>query len=484
MKNSDSLEKELRLRKLFIKLVRNKCNRDDIFYPEPSWFFDGYAKFSLDKIKTFWEDYIGRIKHRDNCVSLILSIPFCRSRCEYCSHYRWADRQKSDVDDYIRLLIREMRFFKDVFKDIKFKVFQVMGGSPSRLTEKQLKVLLAEVHKNFMIEKQAVQCFDFNPHDSSREKMKILLDFGINQISFGVQSLDPQVLRAANRGYQDYDTIKGAVHDVREFPGLERINVELLIGLRNDTPHTVLETFIKLAKLRIDSIRVYQLSPLPSYVKKYYNNSRVLFDQELAEKRRNFKRLVAPVAEELGYHFIPEDYPDQESISFDFLLKNHDPSIRRKYNFKRGKLPIDCLGIGVDSCSRISNIIYYENDGFLPSCNEKDDLEVLYRGVLLSDQRDRFSYIMTALEKDEGLSMSGYKNVFGTDIYHDFKKSLDKLKRLGAITINKNFVSLTPKTRGEEFAYLLFFLDNPTVLSGLDKLNAKRSELLSQSKKI
>lgn len=469
MTNLNFLEKELRLRKLYIKLAKKKDYEQNIFSPELHRLIGRCSKISLNEIKSLWGGYIERIKHVDNYMCLVLSIPFCRSRCEYCSHYRWTDRGESGLENYVQLLVKEMRSFNDIFKDIKFKFLQTMGGTPSRLTEKQLKDILAEIHGNFTIEKQAVQCFDFNPHDSSPEKMKILADFGFNRISFGVQSLDQDVLRAANRGYQNYDTIKKAVKDARTFPSLERINVELLIGLRNDTPQTVLETFVKLAELKIDLIRVYRLSPLPSYVKKFYNNSKDLFEQQLAGKLRIFEKIIAPVAEDLGYRFISEDYPDQENFSYDFLLKKHDPSIRRKYNFKKGGLPIDCLGIGVDSWSRISNILYYENGGFLSSYSEKDALGILYKGVFLSEQRDKYSHVMTRLEKINAVSISEYKNMFSADIREDFKEALAKLRRIGAVTITEDVISLTAKTMEERFAHLLFFVDNKTILAELGK---------------
>ena len=76
MKNSSFLEKELQLRKLFIKLVKKKADKQDIFYPEISWFLDGCPKVGLNEIKGFWEKHIDKVKYMDNWMSLILSIPF------------------------------------------------------------------------------------------------------------------------------------------------------------------------------------------------------------------------------------------------------------------------------------------------------------------------------------------------------------------------------------------------------------------------
>lgn len=383
----------------------------------------------------------------------------------------------------MRLLVQEMRSYKDIFKGVQFKRLQVMGGSPSRLTEKQIRDVLVGVRENFDVEKDATQYFDFNPKDSSRGKMQILADHGINGITFGVQSLDPEVLRWANRGYQDYDTIKKAVGDVREFPSLKRINVEMLIGLWNDTPQTVLETFVKLAKLKIDLVRVYRLSPNPSYVKKYYKNSKEIFDRQLEEKLRIFEKLAAPVAKDLGYRFISisEDYPDQESLSFDFLLEKHDPMVRRKYNFRKGDLILDCLGIGVDSESKISGVIYYKNDGFASSGKERDGLEVMYQATFLSTKGSKFAYIVKMLENNTGLSTIQYERVFGTDIRDDFKVGIRKLQRLRALTISGDVLSLTAKVKEERLVWLLFFIDNKTVLSGIDRCIKERSGIFDAS---
>jgi coproporphyrinogen III oxidase-like Fe-S oxidoreductase len=473
MENLKFLHKELKLRKLYTEIVKKKGYGDAIYCGRLFNFFDARKVVGVEEIKSLWEGYFRNEKRTNKDLTLNLSVPFCRKKCEYCSLYDWKYAQASDRESFVQSLIYEIRIFKDVFRDIKFKCFRFGGGTPSLLKDKQLKGILKEITRSFAFADQAERSFECNPYDSSPAKMKILSDFGINRISIGVQSFDKAVLRGANRDYQNYDMVKKSIRDIRKYPVLEMVRADLLIGLWNDSPQTVMVSFRKLAEMNVDVIGLFPLTPIPPYLKKYFNNDKDLFDRQLTVKIHGFERLVKPVAAEFGYDFVPFDCAPPEKLSWDFILKKHQTADRRKTAYVTNDIPYDCITIGKGAWSMIPDTACYKNKGFLPSLEIHDEIKNSYKVFYLKNQHSKLWFLLGRIPNPNRIPISLYKKWFGADIRDDFKEPLDKLKRLGAIEMTKEVISLTAKSQEERFVHLLFFVDNQTILTELDRLHSK-----------
>ncbi len=323
MTHSKPLDKEIKLRKLFTDMAKKNGSGEAVFYSDLFHFFDIKKTFDLDTVKNLWGDHLAQTRHLEQDRCLHVDIPFCRQRCEYCGISKWIDRHKAELEHYLKFVTREMRSFRDVFEGVPFQVLHFGGGSSDILTESDLRTLFTDIHYNFTFTENALKTFECNPSDFSYQKVAALADFGINRVSFGVQSLDTQVLQHANRAYQNDEKIKQSIEDSRKLLNLESVSTDLMIGLWNDTPQTVLESFIKLADLNVDSILIYPLVPTLYYLKTYFQNDKELFDRTLAEKLRNFEALIVPVAEQYGYGFVPLEHSTPEAASWDFVLKRH-----------------------------------------------------------------------------------------------------------------------------------------------------------------
>ena len=473
MTSLNSLEKELKLRKLFTTLIKKKGYVQDIFYSDLFGFFDICQTVSLKEIKTFWKKRIAEVGRDGPRMYLYVHIPFCRRECNYCFFPKRIDIGESQMEQYVQFVIREMQSFKKSFKNVQFGSLYLGGGTPSLLTRKQLCLIFQTINAGFAFDENAERTFECNPADFSLEKMKLLEGFGINRISFGIQSLDPEVLRHANRGYQDHDMIKKIVGDMRRFPGLERINADLLIGLWNDTPQTVIDSFVKLAELKFDSICLFPLKPIPRYLKRYFNNNRDLFDRQLVDKLHSFEKSVIPVAQKFGYSFTPLDYSAPDKLSWDFVKKTCLSPGQKKLGYVTDDIPYDCLGIGKGCWSMISHTVCYKNKSLLSFTEEKNKPRESYCAIPLSGPREKFWYVLQRLGDIDRISLPLYKDWFGTDIRADFKVPLAKLQELGAIKFTDDVIFLTVKSLEDKFAHLLFFVDNKTILTEIDKLNAK-----------
>ena len=465
---------EIKLRRSFVKLVWQK-SYGEVMLNSGFWGILGIKRpFPLWKIKSAWKTYIENAQYKNDHLSLYLHIPFCQKICNYCNLNRWACAGGVQLENYMRTIEKEMRSFHAIFKGVKFKSLYVGGGTPNILTERQIERILSRIHGNFSFAEHAEKTFECNPNHSTSGKLEILADYGINRISFGIQSLDDGILHHANRGYQSYEMVKRNIQEVRRFPNLKWINADLLIGLRDDTPQMVSESFVKLAQLEVDEMSLYPLSPPPDYLRKYYSSRRDLFDLQLVKKCHDLETTIVPLAKKYGYDLVRTNHSDPGKYTWNFVLEKGLllRSMMTTYNIA-DDTPSSCLGLGVGAWSMMSNIARYRQCGTLSFCKNQAVVNGIYEWVSLKERPGRLFYVMTQLvPMGSRLFFSRYKEKFGTDIRNDFKKALNRLQRIGALVMDDDTISFFAKTTNERFVFLLFFVDDRTVRVQFDNLSA------------
>ena len=174
---------------------------------------------------------------RPDEVSIYVGIPFCPTRCSYCSFV------SSDVHKALKLI---SPYLEQVFEEIdataaalkeaglKVRSFYMGGGTPTTLTAEQMDALLTRCEQSLPLE----NCTEFTveagrPDTITREKLEVLKRHNIGRISINPQTLQDDVLRAIGRRH-NADDIRKAYALAREV-GFECINMDLIAGLPRDT---------------------------------------------------------------------------------------------------------------------------------------------------------------------------------------------------------------------------------------------------------
>jgi len=468
MKVTPLIEKELKIRELFTWLIRKKGYEEALLYGDIFTFFGINQEFDLKQLRSFWQEHVDHVKMTDHHMCLYIHIPFCRKKCTYCSLSNWMYAGESQLDHYVDYLISEMEIFNDIFKDVQFQNFQFRGGTANLLTDQQLRRLFQAVHERFSFSDRAQFTCECNPYESTRETLKIFHDFGFRRISFGVQSADQEVLKCANRGYQNFDDVQSVISSVRGFSGFEWINADLLIGLYNDSPVKVYESFCRLSDLRVESISVYPLSLTHYYFKRYYQGKKDVFDAELERKLRDFEALVTPAAQKAGYQFfsLKELTPDHQF--WQFLRSDALEAKENIPDYKTRDVIFDCLGLGVGSWSIMANRIYYRE--FDALSRRPGSAEKRYEGLFLSDRWGKTAHVFRdlGLVQWNRLSLKHYQQKFGAAFCDDFKETVERLQQIGAVRIEDDMLYLIPRNVDEKFTALLFFVDTPMILRELE----------------
>jgi oxygen-independent coproporphyrinogen-3 oxidase len=132
------------------------------------------------------------------------------------------------------------------------------GGTPSALSVKQLDFLLSGLHRRLDLSRLREWTLEMNPATVSLEKARMLRDFGVNRISIGVQSWDPEMLSRLGRVHSALQAER-SVHIVRE-AGFTNLNLDLIFGVPGQSIETWQRTVEKTVSLAPEHISAYCLT--------------------------------------------------------------------------------------------------------------------------------------------------------------------------------------------------------------------------------
>ena len=136
-------------------------------------------------------------------ISLYVGIPFCPTRCAYCSFVSQSvERTLGLVEPYLEVLHREITDAARMVQEtgLHIKSFYMGGGTPTTLSTDQMDRLLTHLNRSFDLSGCAEYCIEAGRPDTiDREKLQVLLDHGVDRISVNPQSLEDHVLTAIGR---------------------------------------------------------------------------------------------------------------------------------------------------------------------------------------------------------------------------------------------------------------------------------------------
>jgi len=188
---------------------------------------------------------------------LYVHIPFCPKICPYCSFYKeTSDRNKTQsfLDSVLLDLDRRL----EKVSSCRLETIFFGGGTPSALSVKQLEFLLSGLRSRLDLSKLQEWTLEMNPATVSLEKAQMLGDFGVNRVSMGVQSWDPDMLdrlgrvHSAQQAERSYDLLRQA--------GFTNINLDLIFGIPGQSAETWEQSLKKTISLAPEHISAYCLT--------------------------------------------------------------------------------------------------------------------------------------------------------------------------------------------------------------------------------
>jgi oxygen-independent coproporphyrinogen-3 oxidase len=371
-------------------------------------------------------------------IGLYIHIPFCKQKCSYCDFCSYANKE-SFIKRYIQCVLKEIievgnnnKIDFENGKDDLFlvKTIYIGGGTPSLIDSKYIVQIIEDIKLNFEIDEKAEITIEVNPGTVTLEKLEDYKRAGINRLSIGLQSTHEHLLKEIGRihTYLDFlDTFRFA----RE-AGFENINVDLMIGLPNQTLEEVKDSIEEIVSMEPEHISVYSLI--------------------LEENTPLFKKV------EEGLELPNEDLERKMYWAVKQTLEQNNYIHYEISNFaKKGyesKHNLDCwnqkeyIGFGVAAHSYTNGIRYsnienleqyiknYEEDKTEENLvfHEKQDMETMQK-----------EYMLLGLRKIDGVSIQEFKIKFVANpvfLYHD---KLEKLVNEELVEIDGDQIKLTNK---------------------------------------
>jgi len=335
-----------------------------------------------------------------------------------------------DVDNFVAALCREMELRAPDYSRQVFDTVFWGGGTPSLLTEKQFARIRESLWQNFRIRSSAEFTVEANPGTLSLSKLRFLRELGVNRLSLGVQSFNPDELRFLGRIHSVHEA-RRSFQNARA-AGFDNINIDLMTAFPGISAASFQNTLNEALKLLPEHISCYTL----------------IFEPGTVFYKKMKQGILTPVseAEEAGFYEMAA-----ERLS-GFGYRAYEIS-----NFSRG---------GEFVCRH--NLIYWNHRPYLsfgPSAHSFDGvkrwgnarslavyLKQINAGKLpvdfeetLSPEQLRFEYIFLQLRLREGINLREFQQRFGMPLQSAYAEPLHKLQQEKLIEIQNDSLRLSPR---------------------------------------
>ena len=356
-------------------------------------------------------------------IGIYVHIPFCIHKCYYCdfiSYPNKLDKQK----EYVQVLTKEIEVRSKNVKNYVDTIY-IGGGTPSVIDSSYIMEILGAIRKNYKVKKNAEITIEVNPGTVTEEKLKDYKMAGINRLSIGLQSTKNNLLEKIGRIHKYEDFLN--TYKLAQKIGFKNINVDLMIGLPEQSLQDVEDSLVEIIKLKPKHISVYSL---------------ILEENTKLEVLVNLGKLDLPddELERQMYWKVKGVLEDNEYEHYEisnFAKKGY----KSKHNFNCWKQH-NYLGFGVSAHSYYNNIRYSNTNNLEEYLKNPEGKNIEEKQTLEEAKKE---YMMLGLRTLDGISISEFKQKYVDNPLYLFKNELSKLTNEGLLEIDLDNIKLTNK---------------------------------------
>ena len=370
-------------------------------------------------------------------LAVYVHIPFCEAVCHYCACSKVVTPHRSRAADYVDALEQEIGLVRAALREPGLAVAQLHlgGGTPTFLTDQDLHRLLAALRRAFRLDSQTRASIEADARTITPARLDMLRQLGFQDISYGIQDLDPQVQRAVNR-VQPHETVAQALAWSHEL-GFLSVNADLICGLPCQTPERFAHTVQALIGMRPTHVTLYRYVHAPQ---RFRSQRRIPIGDLPAAG--HCARMLADAGDRLQARGYPWAGVDRHA------LPGSTPDLPCGEFFPAGT---DVIGLGVSAVSRLGASCH-QNAAMLADYYEAlagGQLPVARGLALTGDDLVRQS-VMAALMTVGRVDWRAIAQAHGVDVRSHFAPELERLKPFvaaGAVEIGADALQVTPAGR-------------------------------------
>lgn len=415
-----------------------------------NYFVSNYPPFSQWKPEYVAEaiDALHRPPRVADPLGLYLHIPFCRKRCHFCYFKVYTDKNASEIEVYLDALIKENELYSRMpaFQGRQLKFAYFGGGTPSYISEKQLRYLVDGLNRHVSWQNAEEVTFECEPGTLQKAKLETLKEIGVTRLSLGIEHFDDEILAANGRAHLSPEIYRA--YEWARQVDFSQINVDLIAGMVGETEEKWRDAIRRTIELAPDSVTIYQME-LP------YNTT---ISQDILKKG-----MASPIA---GWntkrHWL--DYAFEKFLKHDYEIAGTDIVATKKKTCRfiyRDALwhGGDMIGIGVSSFSHFGGVNFQNAHNFeeyVRILNE--DRLPLLRAVSLT-AKQRLIREMVLQLKTGWLDTIYFLRKFGVDVWQEFRPVFEELEEKNLLQRDNGMISLTRRGLLEVDHFLIDFFE-------------------------
>lgn len=339
-------------------------------------------------------------------ISLYVHIPFCDQKCFYCDFPSFAGKEQLK-ENYVKALIKEIN--NKITKEYLINTIFIGGGTPSSLGCNELEILLKEINK-LNLSNNIEYTMECNPGNLTKEKLKIMKEYGVNRISMGLQAVQNTLLKSIGR-IHNYDEFERNFKEARDF-GFNNINVDLIFGLPNQSLENWKESLERIIALNPEHISAYSLIiEEGTAFYKLYEEDKLNIPTEDVE--REMYNLAKSKLLEAGY--------------YQYEISNYSKrGLECRHNLAYWNMD-SWIGVGSAASSYINNKRLTNTsvvEKYIEGIN--NDNPIMEEEIINSLEDNIEEFMFMGLRKIKGISISEFKRRFGKSIEDVYGPLLDK----------------------------------------------------------
>ncbi|WP_080348187.1 coproporphyrinogen III oxidase [Clostridium massiliodielmoense] len=355
---------------------------------------EGFSEEEI--IKTLQEEYFARLDKAKLCISIAkaerarvnkdpknisiyIGMPFCPTTCLYCSFASnpIGGRNTSKmVEPYLEKLNEEIDIIKEFIdkKGLNIECVYFGGGTPTSINENQFENLIKKVHESFIsgrkVKEFNVECG--RPDSITQGKLRTMKKYNVSRISINPQTMNEDTLKLIGRHHTVEDIIEK--FNMARKIGFDNINMDIIVGLPNETLNHIENTCTEILKLKPDSLTVHGMSIKRGsklYEEIYIDKVRILEQNSLNEMYERTSKL----AEELNmkpYYMYRQKNMVGHMENVGYCLDGKEGL----YNIEMIEDKQTIIALGADA---VTKVVYLKNNKIERFGNLKDVKEYILR---------------------------------------------------------------------------------------------------------
>ena len=399
-----------------------------------NYFVSNYPPFSQWKPEFVSQalDALAQPPRVEDPLGLYIHIPFCRKRCLFCYFKVYTDKNASEIEVYLDALIKENELYSqtEAFQGRQLRFAYFGGGTPSYVSEKQLRYLVDGLNRHVSWENAQEVTFECEPGTINKNKLQTLKDIGVTRLSLGIEHFDDEILAANGRAHLSPEVYR-AYAWAREidFP---QINIDLIAGMMGETEEKWREAVRRALELEPDSMTIYQME-LP------YNT---VISQDILKKGA-----TSPIADWatkrrwLNYAF-------EQFLAHGYEIAGSDIVATKKKTCRfiyRDALwhGGDMIGLGVSSFSHFGGVNFQNAHNFEEYVRIINENRLpIYRAVSLTPKQRLIREMVLQL-KTGTLDTSYFQKKFAVDVWDEFQPVYENLQENDLLRRDNGTIQLT-----------------------------------------